>query len=159
MWLFILIVCHSGVILKTQKIVLDASLLNTQYYKICIKSKWMNQGKVVVPSPTLWFSSYWKEAFGLISTMVGQFTVSLNLYRGILIVEFYNQYFLSSFRVMINELFALVVNLIHASVKLDLCILKYLICNFSHVLFWVLDFKEKYFLFSYFIVNLDYNQI
>ena len=27
------------VILKTQKIVLDTSLLNTQYYKVCIKGK------------------------------------------------------------------------------------------------------------------------
>ena len=28
------------VIPKTQKMVLDATLLNTQYYKVCIKDKW-----------------------------------------------------------------------------------------------------------------------
>ena len=31
--------------------VLDASLLNTQHYKVQIKSKWRNPGKGVVPSP------------------------------------------------------------------------------------------------------------
>ena len=30
------------VIPKTQKMVLDASLLNSQHYKKCIKSKWSN---------------------------------------------------------------------------------------------------------------------
>ena len=42
------------VILKTQKMVLDASLLDTQHYKVQIK------GKGVVPSPTPWCSSYQK---------------------------------------------------------------------------------------------------
>ena len=30
---------------KDSKIILDASLLNKQYYKIRIKDKWSNQGK------------------------------------------------------------------------------------------------------------------
>ena len=37
------------VILKTQKMVLNSYLLNTQRYKVQIKSKWSNQGKGVVP--------------------------------------------------------------------------------------------------------------
>ena len=48
------------VIPNTQKIVLDASLLNTQHYKVWIKGKWSNPRTGVVPSPTLWCSSYWK---------------------------------------------------------------------------------------------------
>ena len=42
------------VIPKTQKMVLDASLLNTQYYKVQIKGKWSNTEKEVTPSPTPW---------------------------------------------------------------------------------------------------------
>ena len=37
------------VISKTQKIVLDTSLLNTQDYKVRIKSKWSNPEKGVEP--------------------------------------------------------------------------------------------------------------
>ena len=40
------------VIPKTQKMVLDASLLNTQNYKVWIKIKWSNPEKGVAPSPT-----------------------------------------------------------------------------------------------------------
>ena len=38
----------SRVIAKTQKSVLDASLLNAQYYKVQIKCKWSNLGKGVL---------------------------------------------------------------------------------------------------------------
>ena len=38
------------VIPKTQKMVLDTSLLNTQRYKVRIKSKWNNLRKEVAPS-------------------------------------------------------------------------------------------------------------
>ena len=48
------------VIPKTQKLVLDATLLNTQHYKARIKVKWCNPGKGVTPSPTPWCSSYRK---------------------------------------------------------------------------------------------------
>ena len=48
------------VIPKTQKMVFDASLLNTQQYKVHIKGKVEQPGKVVVPSPTPWCSSYRK---------------------------------------------------------------------------------------------------
>ena len=37
--------------------VLDASLLNSQYYKVQIKDKWIKPGKGVVPSPTSWCCS------------------------------------------------------------------------------------------------------
>ena len=40
------------VIPKTQKIVLDATLLNTQQYKARIKVKWSNPGNRVAPSST-----------------------------------------------------------------------------------------------------------
>ena len=48
------------VIPKTQKMVLDASLLNTQHYKVRIKGKWINSRKVVMSSPIPRRSSYWK---------------------------------------------------------------------------------------------------
>ena len=52
---------------KTQKMILDAALLNTQHYKVRIKYirylsrvKWGDPGKGVAPSPPPWCSSYWK---------------------------------------------------------------------------------------------------
>ena len=48
------------VIPKTQKMVLDASLLNTQHYKVRIKGKVEQFREGVAPSPTHWCSSYRK---------------------------------------------------------------------------------------------------
>ena len=48
------------VIPKTQKRVLDASLLNTQHYKVRIKGKVKQSREGVAPSPTPWCSSYRK---------------------------------------------------------------------------------------------------
>ena len=45
------------VILKSQKMVLDASLLDTHHYKVWMKGKWNNPGKVV-PSPMPRSSTY-----------------------------------------------------------------------------------------------------
>ena len=45
---------------KTQKMVLDASLLSTQHYKVRIKGKVEQSRKGVAPSPTHWCSSYRK---------------------------------------------------------------------------------------------------
>ena len=47
---------------KTQKTVLDASLLNTQPYIVRIKHKWNNLGKGVTPSSTTQQISYWKDS-------------------------------------------------------------------------------------------------
>ena len=46
------------VIPKIQKMILDASLLNTQHYKLRVKGNNSNLEKVVTPSPTPWGSSY-----------------------------------------------------------------------------------------------------
>ena len=48
------------VIPKTKNMVLDASLFNTQHYKVWIKGKQNNPEKGVVLSPTPHCSSYWK---------------------------------------------------------------------------------------------------
>ena len=48
------------VIPKTQKMVLDASLINTQHYKVRIKGKVEQSREGVAPSPTPWCSSYRK---------------------------------------------------------------------------------------------------
>ena len=44
----------------TQKMVLDASLLNTQHYKVRIKGKVGQSREGVAPSPIPWCSSYRK---------------------------------------------------------------------------------------------------
>ena len=49
------------VIPKTQKMVLDAALLNTQHYKVRIKSKVQQSRERSSTSPTPWCSSYRKE--------------------------------------------------------------------------------------------------
>ena len=54
------------VIPKTQKMILDSFLFNTQHYKECIKCKWSNPGKGVVPSPTPPCSSYWKGSLWVV---------------------------------------------------------------------------------------------
>ena len=64
------------VIPKTQKMVLDASLLNIQHYKVRIHGKWSNPGKGVAPSLHLDVVAIEKGAFGSPSTMVSQFTHS-----------------------------------------------------------------------------------
>ena len=46
------------IILKTQKMVLDTSLLNIYHNKVLIKSEWNKPGKEETPSPTLWCCSY-----------------------------------------------------------------------------------------------------
>ena len=48
------------VIPKTQKMVLDASLLKTQHYKVLIKGKVEQSWEGVAPSRTPWCSSYRK---------------------------------------------------------------------------------------------------
>ena len=48
------------VIPKTQKMVLDASLLNTQHYKVWIKGKVEQSWEGVAPSHIPWCSSYRK---------------------------------------------------------------------------------------------------
>ena len=60
------------VIPKTQKMVLDASLLNTQHYKVRIKGKVEQSREGVAPSPGV--VAIEKGAFGLPSTMVANFT-------------------------------------------------------------------------------------
>ena len=64
------------VIPKTQKMVLDASLLNTQHYKVRIKGKVEQSRKGVAPSPTHWCSSYRK----------GSLRVTLNYGRQLLLI-------------------------------------------------------------------------
>ena len=48
------------VMLKTQKMALDAALLNIQHYKHGSKIKSNNPGNGVAPFPTPRCSSYWK---------------------------------------------------------------------------------------------------
>ena len=56
----------SRVIRKIKKMVLDASLLNTQYYKIQVKGKWTNPEKEVVIYPIPQCSSYWKGSLQVV---------------------------------------------------------------------------------------------
>ena len=61
------------VIPKTQKMVLDASLLNTQHYKVRIKGKVEQSREGVAPSPTHWCSSY-RKGILRVTPMVANFT-------------------------------------------------------------------------------------
>ena len=63
------------VIPKTQKMVLDASLLGTQHYKVRIKGKVEQSRKGVAPSLHIGVVAIEKGAFGLPSTMVANFTL------------------------------------------------------------------------------------
>ena len=62
------------VIQKTQKIVLDASWLNSQHYKVRIKGKCSNSGKGIAPYPTSQCRTIEKGAFRSLSTTVDQLT-------------------------------------------------------------------------------------
>ena len=70
------------VIPKTQKMVLDASLLNTQHYKVRIKGKVEQSREGVAPSLHLGVVAIEKGAFGLPSTMVANFTLLTYIYTG-----------------------------------------------------------------------------
>ena len=68
------------VISKTQKLVLETSLLNTQYYKVWIKGKWSNLGKGVVPSSTPWCSSYWKDSSDCLRLWLANLYIYIYIY-------------------------------------------------------------------------------
>ena len=65
------------VIPKTQKIVLGASLHNTQHYKIRIKSKRSSPGNEVAPSPHFCVVAIEKGAFRSPSISVSQLTLTV----------------------------------------------------------------------------------
>ena len=74
------------VIPKTQKMVLDASLLNTQHYKVRIKGKVEQSREGVAPSPTPWCSSYWKGSLRVTLDYGHQFTYFIFNYLGSLLI-------------------------------------------------------------------------
>ena len=64
---------------RLKKMVLDASLLNTQHYKVRIKGKVEQSREGVAPPLHLGVVAIEKGAFGLPSTMVANFTLLLQL--------------------------------------------------------------------------------
>ena len=62
------------VIPQTQKKLLDAVLLNNQYYRGRIKGKWSNPGNAVAVTLHIGEVAIEKEAFGLPSTKVANLT-------------------------------------------------------------------------------------
>ena len=72
------------VIPKTQKMVLDTSLLNTQHYKVRIKGKVEQSWEGVAPSPTPWCSSYRKGSLRVTLDYGRQlyFTILIAHFRG-----------------------------------------------------------------------------
>ena len=61
-------------LLKTQKMVLDAPLLNIQHYKVRIKGTWSNQRKGVAPSTTSRYISIKKGIVASLLITVANFT-------------------------------------------------------------------------------------
>ena len=66
------------VIPKTQKMVLDTSLLNTQHYKVRIK--WSDPGEGVAPSLTPRCSRYWKGSLWVVLDNGRQLTLYIYIY-------------------------------------------------------------------------------
>ena len=75
------------VIPKTQKMVLDAALLNPQHYKFKIKGKVEYSGNVVAPYPTFGVVAIEKGAFGSLLAKVANFTYTR---KKLFITEFYS---------------------------------------------------------------------
>ena len=73
------------VIPKTQKMVLDASLLNTQHYKVRIKGKVEQSREGVAPSPTPWCSSYRKGSLRVTLDYGRQLTLYMYVYMHVAI--------------------------------------------------------------------------
>ena len=69
------------VIPKTQKMVLDASLLNTQHYKVRIKGKVEQSREAVAPPLHIGVVAIEKGAFGLPSTMVANFFMYIYIHK------------------------------------------------------------------------------
>ena len=65
---------------KTQKMVLDASLLNTQHYKVRIKGKVEQSREGVAPTPTPWCSSYRKGSLRVTLNYGRQLYFTFTLY-------------------------------------------------------------------------------
>ena len=84
------------VIPKTQKMVLDASLLSTQHYKVRIKGKVEQSRKGVAPSPTHWCSSYRKGSLRVTLDYGRQLYFTYLLYIYIYIYIYIYQGFLNS---------------------------------------------------------------
>ena len=63
------------IIPKTQKMVLNAALLNTQHYKVRIKGKMEQSREEVATSPTPRFLAIEKGAFGSSTTKVTNFSL------------------------------------------------------------------------------------
>ena len=74
------------VIPKTQKMVLDASLLYTQHYKVRVK--WSNPGKGVAPSPTPWCSLYRKDSLRVNLDYGRQLTYFILIILYLLLISF-----------------------------------------------------------------------
>ena len=103
---------------KVLKLVLDASLLNTQHYKVWIKRKMSNPVKGVAPSSISWSSSYWKGSLQSLSTTVGQCN---NLYIYIYIyIYIYKQLKLKFLCIVCRQLDAMPIELNNQSSVIDL---------------------------------------
>ena len=95
------------VIPKTQQMVLDASLLNTQHYKVRIKGKVEQSREGVAPSPTPWCSSYRK---GSLRDYPRLWSPTL-LYLLILSIVLLLQIFCTCKRILISNLYNLLTSL------------------------------------------------
>ena len=93
------------VIPKTQKMVLDASLLGTQHYKVRIKDKVEQSRKGVAPSPTHWCSSYRKGSLRVTLDYGRQlYFTYINITLGVMvyfyILMFFNRFIIFKFTLL-----------------------------------------------------------
>ena len=108
------------VIPKTQKMVLDASLLNTQHYKVRIKGKVEQSREGVAPSPTPWCSSYRKGSLRVTLDYGRQLYFYIYLYYiFILYVYIYIHIIYSYFIFMFFIIYSYYIFILHIFITID----------------------------------------
>ena len=79
----------SRVIPKTQKMISDASLLNTQHYKVRIRGTWSNLGKGITPSQQLNLVAIEKDSSGRLQLLLDNLSVMYIIYKYIIYIYIY----------------------------------------------------------------------
>ena len=123
------------VIPKTQKMVLEGSLLSTQHYKVRIKGKVEQSRKGVAPSPTHWCSSYRKGSLRVTLDYGRQLYFYLYIY---IYIYIYRQL------IFVKEL----IYLISAKYSRYFCIY---VCRFSHISSLSIPIRIFRLIFFYFL--------
>ena len=121
---------------KTQKIVLDTSLFNTQHYKVSIKDKWSNPGKKWYSSLHLSVVANEKGPFGSLSTRVTNFTL-------IFIIPYYIYIYIYIYLLLIIISYIFIIHdqyiYIYIYIYIYYALLKYVYIMYHYIIFCYLN--------------------